>query len=442
MSEAHPTPIIRELEELVNTVVALTQREVDAPLAVLEAAVLEAVRLALPGLLGAVLRMSQRSLWPSGSSRRWPCPSCGERSRIQSWRSRTVTTVCGRLSFERPWCICAQCGHGFSPTDGALALDQGSRLSAGLTQWLVELGAKTSFAEAGGVLERLTGLVVSPETVRQRTEARGAALEAAQEMAAAQVLQSRESASPVELAPGKLVVETDGVMVRYRDGWHEMKIGLVGGQVSGELVAPSYITLRAGPERFGPRLLAEAARRGALEVLGWQGPRTGLGLALLRDVVVLGDGAPWIWGLAAEHFGTRVEILDFYHTSEHVWTAAKALFGDTPKAAAWASALVNELWEQGAAPAQEALATAQAPSPEAQEVLRRERGYFRTNAARMEYPSFRAAGLPIGSGAVESSARHLVQQRLKRAGARWSEAGAQGVMNVRCALASTHPDAA
>ena len=95
----------------------------------------------------------------------------------------------------------------------------------------------------------------------------------------------------------------------------------------------------------------------------------------------------------------------------------------------------GELWEQRQR-------RRPSPRPEAQEALRRERGYFRTNAAPMEYPSFRAAGLPIGSGAVESSARHLVQQRLKRAGARWSEAGAQCVMNVRCALASTRPDAA
>jgi len=229
----------------------------------------------------------------------------------------------------------------------------------------------------------------------------------------------------------------DGVMVPYRDGWHEMKIGLVGGQVDGKLTAVSYVAQRASPGQFGPRLLAEAARRGALEVVGWEGSPLQPRLAVLPKVAVLGDGAPWIWNLAAEHFGKRVEIVDFYHASEHVWTVANGLHGQgSAPAKVWAETRVHELREQGAASVQAALAAAHAPTAEAQEVLRRERGYFRTNAARMEYPAFRAAGLPIGSGAVESSARHLAQQRLKRAGARWLDAGAQNVMNVRCRLVS------
>ena len=86
--------------------------------------------------------------------------------------------------------------------------------------------------------------------------------------------------------------------------------------------------------RFGPQLLAEAARRGALEVVGWEhAPGDGPvdlrvpALAVLREVVVLGDGAAWIWNLAAEHVGQRTEIVDWYHASEHLWTLGKALFG-------------------------------------------------------------------------------------------------------------------
>jgi hypothetical protein len=66
----------------------------------------------------------------------------------------------------------------------------------------------------------------------------------------------------------------------------------------------------------------------------------------------------------------------------------------------------------------------------------------KSNAARMAYPTFQAWGLPIGSGAVESAAKHLVQLRMKRPGARWSEPGAQGVLNVRCHLRSGLPPAA
>lgn len=442
MSEALPNPIVRVLEELTHALLSVTQREVDGPLALLEQEVLAAVRGVLPALLGAVVRLSQRSLWSCGAAREWSCPSCGEACGVQSWRPRTVVTVCGPLPMERPWCHCGACGRGFSPTDQSLGLVARNRLSAGLTAWLVAEGADSSFGRAAARVIRLTGITVSPETLRQRTEAAGAALEVVQEQAAVQVQQTRESAAAVDPAPGVLVVEVDGVMVPYRTGWHEMKVGLVGGQVAGKLTAVSYVAQRASPDQFGPRLLAEAARRGALEVVDWEGSPLQPRLAVLRKVVVLADGAVWIWHLAGEHFGTRVEIVDFYHASEHLWTVAKALYGETPAAAVWATTQVDALRAQGVVPVQTALAAAQASTPAAQEVLRRERGYFRTNADRMDYPTFHAAGLPIGSGAVESSASHLVQQRLKLAGARWSDTGAQYVMNVRCQLASAKPEAA
>jgi hypothetical protein len=304
------------------------------------------------------------------------------------------------------------------------------------------LGARTSFVEAEQVLETLTGIRVSPETVRQRTEKRGRALEEDAQTARGRVLATREAAEVVDSAPGELVVETDGVQVRYRDGWHEVKLGVVGGQVQGKLQAQSYVAARETAEVFGTRLLGEAARRGALEVVGWEGKLTGQGLACLRKVIVLGDGAHWIWNLAAEHFGERVEIIDFYHASEHVWHLAHALFGeDTVLAARWADFALAALSHDGAA-ALVSLLDQTTPPQAAAKLFRTERQYFRSNQARMDYPAFRQQGLPIGSGAVESGAKHLVQQRMKRSGARWSEQGGQAVLNVRCHLLSNRPLAA
>ena len=65
-------------------------------------------------------------------------------------------------------------------------------------------------------------------------------------------------------------------------------------------------------------------------------------------------------------------------------------------------------------------------------MLQRERGYFTANALRMQYPVFRKRGLPVASGAVEGGAKHLVQQRMKRAGMRWSELGARAILHLRC----------
>jgi hypothetical protein len=291
------------------------------------------------------------------------------------------------------------------------------RLSAPLTAWVVRLGATTTFREAAAILEELTGLSVAADTIRAQSTAAGAALASAEQTAITHVQATQEAAASVDPAPGTLLVEADGVMVRYLDGWHEVKVGLVGGVVDGALVAPSYVAAREAAGGFGPRLLAEAARRGALAVVAWEGPLGGRGLAVLRPVHVVADGAPWIWTLAADHFGTRTEVVDFYHAAEHLWTVARALHGaETVEAAAWATKQIHTLYEHGAAPVRTALGAARAPTVAAAEALRLERGYFATNAARMDYPAIRAQALPIGSGAVESSAKHVVQQRMKRAG--------------------------
>jgi hypothetical protein len=178
-------------------------------------------------------------------------------------------------------------------------------------------------------------------------------------------------------------------------------------------------------------------------VVAWQGGLWERALAVLRPVVVLGDGAVWIWNLAAEHFGDRTEIVDFYHAAQHLWELAQALHGrDSPDAAAAAAAWRRLLVDEGAEAvlaAWRGLPTATAAQAEA---LRLTRHYLRTNAERMRYPVFRAQGLPIASGPVESAGKHLVQLRLKRPGARWSDPGAQALLALRARAASTLPAAA
>jgi hypothetical protein len=433
--------MIAELEALGRTLHALATTRHDGSLASLEAAVLAAVRAALPKLLTEVIHLNTRALQEPQAH--WPqfCPHCSTTTHVHSMRARTVQTICGPITYERPWYLCRCCGHGFSLADATLGLEARSRLSPGVHTWLLELGARLAFCEAAGLLERLTGLAVSAETIRQHTERTGARLEATADAMSDELHRTGQAVGSVDRAPGTLVVETDGVMVRYLDGWHEVKLGLVAGLENGELRAPSYLALRRSAEAFGPRLLAEAARRGALTEIGWAGSIFA-GRPIWSEVVVVGDGAPWIWKLAAEHFGRHTEIVDFYHASEHLWTVAKALHEEEPLASAWAQARIHELHEQGSEPVLRALKDAQAPDGEAGEVLRRERAYIQTNAARMAYPSFREQGLPNGSGAIESGAKHLVQQRMKLPGARWSEAGAQGVLAVRCHLLSGRPLAA
>jgi hypothetical protein len=129
--------------------------------------------------------------------------------------------------------------------------------------------------------------------------------------------------------------------------------------------------------------------------------------------------------------------VDWYHASEHIWTTAKALHGeDTPETKAWAKSALDRLWQGGPTPVLAWFDATQPGTASGGWVLKRERNYFKTNATRMQYPSFREQQLPLGSGAVESSAKHLVQQRMKHAGSRWSDLGARAILDLRCHLLS------
>ena len=438
-----PDRIVAQVMALAEELAAWCRVSRGQTLAAHEAAVLERVRRVQGKLLEAVVIEATRGL---DEQARWGterCPRCQHGARPWRRRPRTVLTQCGSVTVPLLEYWCGSCRRGWSGVETELAVAPRARMSAGLVTWLTLAGAHGDFRAAARVLAEYTGLEVGAETIRTHAERVGRALADAEDAALVQVEATREAAEPVDPAPGQVVVELDGVMAPYLDGYHELKVGAVGGSADGAVTALSYVAAREGPESFGRRLLAEAARRGALDIVGWTGPVRGRGLARLRPVVVLGDGAPWIWNVAAEHFGDRVEIVDYYPASEHVWSVAHAVFGHgTAEATTWAQTQTHRLLEQGVAPLQQALAALQAPSPDVADLLRRERGYFRTNADRMAYPTFRARGLPIGSGAVESAARHVIQARMKQPGMRWSEPGARAIATLRARLRSGRPLAA
>jgi Uncharacterised protein family (UPF0236) len=439
MTRTLPEKIVAVLMVLAEELADWCVEGRDASLAKHEARVLRLVWRVLPLLLRAVVEVSTSELDPRLARARAACPGCGRKAEPHQVRRRQVLTTCGLLALERPWYHCAGCGHGWSVAETILEVARSARVSDGLRAWLVRLGATAPFRDAAAVLAELTGLELSPETLRRHAVDAGLALRAAEDAAVVRVERTREPAEPLEAAPGVLLAEADGVLLRFLDGWHEVKVGLVAGWDAGEVVAPSYVAAREPAERFGGRLLVEAARRGALDVVGWAGGLTGRALAVLREAVLLGDGAAWIWALADEHLDRRIEVVDFWHACEHLHSLATALFEEGERATAWARARAGELLAHGAAAVLASLRGVRAPTPAAAEALRVERGYFRKHAERMQYPLFRDDGLPLGSGAIESAADHVVQQRMKRAGMRWSDTGGDAMLALRARVRSHRP---
>jgi hypothetical protein len=156
----------------------------------------------------------------------------------------------------------------------------------------------------------------------------------------------------------------------------------------------------------------------------------------VQTVVVLADGAEWIWAQARTQLQLPdvevVEIVDFYHAAEHLGTVAAAVFGPgSLRAADWLDRHRHLLRHHGVAPIHAALAALDPRTAEATDTVRKAHAYFTSHAARMAYPTFRARLFPIGSGAIESTAKNLIQARQTQAGMRWTHTGAQQVADLR-----------
>jgi len=368
-----------------------------------------------------------------------PCPACGGRLRlVEQARRRDLQGLVGDYTLRRSTYSCYGCGQGHAPLDVEVGLGAGA-LSPGLARVVCRGGIDDSFDDATDLLAETLGVQVRSDLERRTTEGMGAVAEATQQAAIAALRQGQAPPAPEGIT--LVVVEVDGVQVHLRDGWHEMKVGRV---------APLGPGLRHHADSgrthlaLGPSVCCAGLETAELFWYRVAAVAGGGGLGrTTRTVVVLADRADWIWTRAAPFVGGPgrevVEIVDIYHAYEHLWMVGNAVFGrDTLPARVWVARLKDRLYEEGVAPVLAALDALAPPTEPATQAVRTARGYFAAHAARMDYPAFVARQFPIGSGAIESMCKMLIEEREKGSGMRWSAQGAQAVATLRALHRSGH----
>ena len=158
-------------------------------------------------------------------------------------------------------------------------------------------------------------------------------------------------------------------------------------------------------------------------------------------MVVLGDGAAWIWTLARRYFPVAVQIVDLWHVLERLGSVAEAKFGSRTSAAAkaWREQMRSHL-EHDLVGVVLAELERWEPQRKAHRELREEQlTFFAGNRERMQYGTYLARGYMVGSGAIESRCKQLVQRRLHEGGMHWREQTAEAVLAIRACLHSTRP---
>jgi len=350
-----------------------------------------------------------------------PC-ACGAPARFVTQTARVLVTRGGVRRLCRAYYHCAACRKGFCPLDQWLKLGAGE-CSIGVRALAARFASYLPFRKAAEELALVCGVRLSAGTVRRIAQGVGAAIEASWAEQERRLWAGQAPASGQR--PRQVQVGMDGVLIRIGNEWKEVKVGEVYHPRPGGGVARiQYYATRRDAVAFGRRLRTLAHAEG---------------VPFCRAVETVGDGIDWIWREAAKHFPRSEEILDYYHALQHLWQLAHARFKSSEEAHAWIGRQQRRLLEQeeGVGAVIEAVAEWEPRGEEAAEVKRRVGNYLQGHAHRMRYKRLREQGYHIGSGVVEAGCKSVVQARLKGAGMRWSEAGAEAMLHLRASWCST-----
>lgn len=356
-----------------------------------------------------------------------PC-SCGRKAKFMGYRERGVGTLYGVVAVARAYYYCRHCHSGVAPWDATQGLDE--RLwTPHVKALVVQLAARLPYQESVELLEELLGLRIEDSSAEEVTIEVGQRMRA-QEAALIAGVEEGEVLPLVPRAPERLYVGMDGASAHIDGSWHEVKTGVIYEGKPGDdgfdgAHNAIYVAAQEPAERFGSRLYLAAAQAGV------QGA---------KQVVVIGDGAEWIWNLADHHYLGATQIVDVWHAREHIYALAAAYYGpDSPQGKRWAQNHCRDLKTHGPGKLLGALKRMRPKTAAQQEAVRRETGYFTRNKDRMQYPKYRREGMMIGSGPVEAGCKVVVGQRLRGTGMRWSASGADAILAARTALLSNHP---
>ena len=359
-------------------------------------------------------------------------------------RRKEIQTVLGTVRLKRSCFYRAASGPG-KQGQGRFPLDQAMGLidgySAGMAKMMCRAGAMASGYEAASAdLKAYAGLEVEGRQIQRMVHLKAAEISAhahqcvpAQPVKPAGVFYAGIDGTGVPMIPEELE-DRPGKQEDGSSRTREAKLGCVFTQQSTEeeghpLRDPdstTYLSSFVSAKEFGPLIRAEALRRG---------------MALATVVVVLGDGAAWIWEIARTCFHFAVQIVDFFHACEHLTLLTESLFGKGTETAKeyqerWRAYL--EVDQVGAflTEARIWLAHPCASAPEALKQI----DYFENNQSRMLYGTYRDNGYFIGSGVVEAGCKTVIGRRCKQSGMFWSEPGAENILALRCIHSSRRLD--
>lgn len=354
-------------------------------------------------------------------------PKAGQRRKGRE--TITVQGIFGSFQLTRDYYHHPGKAQGHFPADAALGLEVG--YTPALARLICLEGAdEPTYLKAERHLEQTGGIKVSARQIQRVVQRVGAG---------AQCWQQRQR-QPGDCDASVLYVSADGTGVpmatrelkgrrgKQADGTAKTRQAYLGcvftqhrtdeeGHPVRDHESTTYVSSFQSIDEFGPLLRQEAIGRG----MGSAG-----------KVVLLIDGATGLENMGRLCFKNSVQIVDFYHAMEHASQVLDAWLGKThpeykKRLRSWAKRLLKDKVQTLIKEARKHCAGAPC-----QAAVERTLGYFERNASRMQYGTYRAAGLFIGSGVVEAGCKTVIGGRCKQSGMFWSKTGAENILALRC----------
>lgn len=351
-----------------------------------------------------------------GSRRR--CPHCGQWQQYKGDASRTIAVEGGTLTVVRAYYVCPRCHATSSPLDEQLGLRE-EQEQGRLREKLALIAVLVPYHQAPHVCQTLVGSECYASSLRRL------ALREAERLTKSghrHTLRKREQ--------DRIYVQIDGQLCPTRDprqgpdeqGYREAKAVMAFSQADvaevskerHEVLAKVLKAQITDCESFRP--LVEEVYRQA------HGPQA-------AEVIVLADGAHWIWNLITDLIPQAVQILDFSHAKHYLWEAAKLIYGaDSAFVRPWVKEREDLLFANKIEQVITHLQHFVDLAPGLESIIH----YFQQNQGRMQYGTYQQRGYFIGSGAIESAGKQLTAARIKGPGMRWNVTDLNALLTLRC----------
>lgn len=288
-------------------------------------------------------------------------------------------------------------------------------ISSKLQENMCLLAQSQVFDDAEELLSSILGISMSAKQIQRVSECYGAEIENK-----VHYLIKKETGLTAPKIEELTYFMPDGSMIYTREeGWKEIKVGrifqqkdIVKIQEDRQQITRSLYVCHLGEHKdFLGKMELYAER--------------------YRKKICVADGAKWIWNWASDTYPDMIQILDYYHAVEKLCAYAGLQYPDEKQRTKWIEKQKQLLLEDKVDKIIMDIEKQEPETPEAEKAQDNLLTYYKNNRNRMYYGTYRAKGYLIGSGAIESAHRNVVQQRMKLSGQRWSVKGAQQIVNLR-----------